>query len=237
MNGFYSVEKIIGRRVRNGEDQYLLKWVGYPRSQATWEPVKNLKPIQDMIDEYENKIIKPEYKVKKMLKEVNELSVNERDSEKSSSEEFSNKKRNSSKQKVYYDNSNAYGGPEDEYKDESNLNKDNKYNYQKTNLLLIDDNEYEKEKMKSNSKVMNSNLILSENRKGSLEFDIPNSIISARIDNSNIIILKVSWKARYDKTVPEVTEIKSKDLAVKFPLMLIDFYEKKLKPSSKNKSE
>ena len=38
----FSAEKILKRRKRKGKNQYLVKWVGYPKSQATWEPEKNI---------------------------------------------------------------------------------------------------------------------------------------------------------------------------------------------------
>lgn len=38
----YVVERIEGKRIVNGETQYYLKWLGYPRSENTWEPLENL---------------------------------------------------------------------------------------------------------------------------------------------------------------------------------------------------
>lgn len=35
---YYAVEKVKGRRVKNGVVQYRVKWLGYPSSQNTWEP-------------------------------------------------------------------------------------------------------------------------------------------------------------------------------------------------------
>jgi hypothetical protein len=34
---------------------YKVKWVGYPDSQSTWEPVRNLRAVQDMIEAFEKK--------------------------------------------------------------------------------------------------------------------------------------------------------------------------------------
>ena len=50
----YEVEKIIDKRVINGKLEYKIKWVGYPMSQWTWEPIRNLANIKPMIKEYEN---------------------------------------------------------------------------------------------------------------------------------------------------------------------------------------
>ena len=39
----FFVEKVIKMRVnKKGKEEFLVKWVGYPLSQATWEPFENL---------------------------------------------------------------------------------------------------------------------------------------------------------------------------------------------------
>ena len=38
----YAAEKILKSRKRNGTTQYLVKWVGYPEAQSTWEPETNI---------------------------------------------------------------------------------------------------------------------------------------------------------------------------------------------------
>ncbi|EDW09019.1 chromobox protein homolog 1 [Drosophila mojavensis] len=48
----YVVERIEGKRIVNGEVQYYLKWLGYPRSENTWEPLENLS-CPDFIAEFE----------------------------------------------------------------------------------------------------------------------------------------------------------------------------------------
>ncbi len=53
----YEVEKVVDKR-RNpqGKDEYLVKWVGYPSYQNTWEPLKNLKFVKDLVEEFEEKL-------------------------------------------------------------------------------------------------------------------------------------------------------------------------------------
>ena len=64
---FYEVEKIVNKRTNvYGLVEYLVKWKGYPSSDNTWEPKKNLKRLEHMIKEYENGI--GEKSVKKMRK-------------------------------------------------------------------------------------------------------------------------------------------------------------------------
>ena len=64
---FYEVEKIVDKRTNiYGLVEYLVKWKGYPSSENTWEPKKNLKRLEHLIKEYENGI--GEKYVKKMKK-------------------------------------------------------------------------------------------------------------------------------------------------------------------------
>lgn len=47
----YSVERICGDRKRAGIQYFLVKWVGYPESENTWEPEGNLD-CQVLVDQY-----------------------------------------------------------------------------------------------------------------------------------------------------------------------------------------
>ena len=38
----YFVEKVIKMRVKEGREEFLVKWIDYPLSEATWEPFENL---------------------------------------------------------------------------------------------------------------------------------------------------------------------------------------------------
>ena len=49
----YEVEKIIGKRVNKNRKYYKVLWKGFPESEATWEPVKNLNGARDLIKEFE----------------------------------------------------------------------------------------------------------------------------------------------------------------------------------------
>lgn len=51
--GSYKVEKIVGKDVIDGEIHYQVKWLGYPSSENTWEPIENLQGCQELIREFE----------------------------------------------------------------------------------------------------------------------------------------------------------------------------------------
>jgi hypothetical protein len=54
----FEVEKLLDKRVirrgRGSTTQYLVKWLGYPEYEATWEPTSNLTHCQDLITEFES---------------------------------------------------------------------------------------------------------------------------------------------------------------------------------------
>ena len=49
---YLQVEKILDLKTYYGYVQYLVKWVGYDVSEATWEPVRNVKHCKDLLDEF-----------------------------------------------------------------------------------------------------------------------------------------------------------------------------------------
>jgi hypothetical protein len=50
--GEYVVESIIGKRSTKYGREYLIKWLGYPESEATWEPTKHLQNVLSMVTKY-----------------------------------------------------------------------------------------------------------------------------------------------------------------------------------------
>ncbi len=53
MSKEYLVEAIRDCRIIDGKKQYYVKWEDYDESQNTWEPMKNLKNVYYMIEEFE----------------------------------------------------------------------------------------------------------------------------------------------------------------------------------------
>src|SRR4051794_25451824 len=48
----YEVERIIGERKRYNRSEFLVKWKGYPDSDNTWEPLKNLDNAKKALEEF-----------------------------------------------------------------------------------------------------------------------------------------------------------------------------------------
>ena len=53
-NDFYDVEKIITKKCKGNKRYYLIKWVGYPLTECSWEPASNLETISKMLEDFDN---------------------------------------------------------------------------------------------------------------------------------------------------------------------------------------
>ncbi|ORD93998.1 HP1 [Enterospora canceri] len=70
----YDVERIIKDRTIKGKKQYLIKWVGYPESECTWEDENNMF-CDDMVREYEENKRKKKVPEKKRPEKMFRLQV------------------------------------------------------------------------------------------------------------------------------------------------------------------
>jgi len=50
----YEVKRILDKCTQHRKIQYLVKWLGYPDSDNSWEPVTHLRNTQDLIDDFES---------------------------------------------------------------------------------------------------------------------------------------------------------------------------------------
>jgi len=53
-NEYFNVERIITRKYKDNKKYYLVKWVGYPLKDCSWEPASNLENIKLMVDNFDN---------------------------------------------------------------------------------------------------------------------------------------------------------------------------------------
>ena len=65
---YFNVEKILDKRKLGNKCEYLVKWENYPESDATWEPLANLRNVKDMVKEFNAELEK-----KKQLSELENL--------------------------------------------------------------------------------------------------------------------------------------------------------------------
>lgn len=49
----FEVEEILDKKYVTGDSYYKVKWVGYPTSEATWEPLKHLKNVNWIVEKFE----------------------------------------------------------------------------------------------------------------------------------------------------------------------------------------
>ena len=49
-NNIYTVDKILNVKKVRGQLKYLVLWKGYPREQATWEPLSHLEDAKPELD-------------------------------------------------------------------------------------------------------------------------------------------------------------------------------------------
>ena len=123
----YNVEKILDHRFVNGKLEYKIKWENYPMSQCTWEPLKNLENVKDLVDEYNNN-----HPVKTDTKEARTKKKNE-------SKTFINKKRKNEPKEKTNNETDENNVPS------KNLNQnENNTNVQKENAANLPPNENEK---------------------------------------------------------------------------------------------
>jgi hypothetical protein len=50
----YEVETILDKRILRNKPQYLVKWVGYPLHDATWEPLEHLTNASEKVKDFES---------------------------------------------------------------------------------------------------------------------------------------------------------------------------------------
>ncbi|KAI3854327.1 hypothetical protein MKX03_012789 [Papaver bracteatum] len=54
--GLYEVEDVRRKKVSKGQTLYLIKWLGWPESHNTWEPIENLQACLDIVDAFEERL-------------------------------------------------------------------------------------------------------------------------------------------------------------------------------------
>ncbi|CAK5006101.1 unnamed protein product [Meloidogyne enterolobii] len=66
----YKVEKILGKKLKNGREQYLIKWSGFGPEWNSWEPKKNIQHLDEFknffLEEKEEELLAREEKLERL---------------------------------------------------------------------------------------------------------------------------------------------------------------------------
>jgi hypothetical protein len=54
---YFEVEEIREKKVENGKEKYFVKWMNWPESSNTWEPITNLSNVIHLVESYERNIL------------------------------------------------------------------------------------------------------------------------------------------------------------------------------------
>jgi chromobox protein 1 len=196
----YYVEKVLDKKIEDGEVQYLIKWEGWSIDQSTWEPKENLENIKHLIEDFEREVLEQREKEKKRrvgrppLKEG--LKKHCEDKEKEREKQIVNSQKNfSAKTKDNITNSN------------NNLHK---------NHLQQSQERTEEKKLEND----HSDLF---------EMNEPEEVVGVKKDKNNGILCLIKFKERPDGLQNENTYVPSTVLKERFPKVLIKFYESKIK--------
>jgi len=202
----YLVEKILDKKVVDGEVQYLIKWDGWSLDHSTWEPIENLKNIKDLIESFESK--PHESKEKETKRKVGRPS--------------SKKKlemQEVSREREIYHSENLFSEKSKEketYHPEKNLSEQ-----------LTEIKDYKNKQISRTKEIEKSNLeidyveLLKEN--------VPDEVTGVKKDNNNGILCMVKFKVRTDGLHKDNVYIPSNILKEMYPKVLIKFYESKIK--------
>ena len=209
MTDVYQVEKIVGKRWKSGKVQYKVKWEGYPYSQCTWEPLENLQTVTELIDQYNESQQTSSKKIKKSNDDEH-LHKKRKNSGSVSQEEEKEKKtsRESSNSKKVETMPAEKSESKEDSKD--NNNKDKSGNQSIVGVITIKDDEIEK--------------------------------VERKAKECKIVYLKVITINKEFKAVVQILKegiesqitIPTSELRRLNPDILIDFYESKIKFTSRS---
>jgi len=212
----YEVESIVGRKKRLGKLFYLIKWVGYPSDQNTWEPIENLSNVLDMIEEYDK--MNPSMKGRKKSK--NHLALEKKENIGDLIEKYKDYGLEAIIGNKLGENTNI----SKDFTRTTEVNEENSENKSIKSTSINDNSlnnlshfgEENYEKIKKNEMM------------GDITKDRPLLIKYAKISNSKMQFL-VKWKKRENGLEPFESYVPHDTIKKLYPYVLIDFYESRLR--------
>jgi len=66
-NEYWEVEKILDKKFHSYDkrNKYMVKWIGWPEEDATWEPLENLMSAYELVEKFEKEMIQKKKKGKR----------------------------------------------------------------------------------------------------------------------------------------------------------------------------
>ena len=201
----YEVERIIERRCIKGKYEYKIKWKGYDLSECTWEPIKNLKNVLSLVNEFDQQHPKEKikndsigYLNKKRNKNENEDKNNEND------------KNNNNNNSIDKNNNNNLNN-------NHNNNNHNNNNNNNSEIPFIENNQEIPDSITFEGKIFKP-----------IEIDERCLEVLTIKKNDNKLIALVSFKQN-GLEEPVKKNIPTDLLAKINPNILLNFYESKIK--------
>ena len=238
VENIYTVEKILDKKKEGDTCKYLVKWYGYPKSQATWEPLENLDNVKETVEEFD--------KTWEEDKEKQKESVKENEPEKDKEVGTLKSKASATEKKVQDEGNLNKKGPKTAEKKnlrqtpEKNLNKAETPKGNKKSESLSKKSVGRKPAEQTphpNKKVKISKILeeessipgISQPVQGHFKFgDKAKKIVSAKSEEP-YVICTIDWEIRPDGTLPLRTNLTNKEIKQFDPLLLLEFYESRLK--------
>lgn len=239
----YKVEKILDKKMKGDTVEYKIKWKGYSMKDCTWEPVENLRNIEDMVIAFD----------KNFQKNINKKNPHVGRKRKNSEEETTEddeKNRNEAtiitieEEPVKRKRGRPRKNPrETTSSHQSELQSAVGCEVEETSIenLSLDKNTTSGDKIISQS-LNHANLVehltpllqISQNnfylrqKNVIVAYEVPDRVLSAKMDGNDEIFFLVQWKKRSDGTQPEDSFVTNDSMRSYFPHLLLDYYQSKV---------
>jgi len=215
----YIVEKIMDKKTHNGVVKYKVKWLGYPTSQCTWEPLENLDNCLELVDEYQSRLSKKNDEISKPNKKqkIENFTDSIRNNELKSLDDLSNSNISIDKNKP---------------NNETKTNFDCKQTEVIKGKLILDDGEVGRKNFNQVAPKSDESL-----KEGNFDEFQADRIVDAMIVFKDTVEFKclVSWKTNKEGLIPKNSYVSSNTIRKRDPELLLKFYESKMKfPPLKN---
>ena len=204
---YFTIEKIIGKRIIKGKVEYKIKWEGYSMAECTWEPIENLATAKELVEEYEHLNSFPKQKSVKQ-------DTNKKDNS------FINKKRNKDNNQQ---NENIIQDSEEKIEE----NENNKAQENTQNDL---NNEEEVNLVNNNSDNVedtpNQNINFNKNKRTFIVNDDLKNVVTVKQQGQTLmaIVEKMDESGNVNRI-----SIPTEELRKINPWILLNFYESKIK--------